>query len=91
MVDPAILIPRALGHAPKSGPLAYHPFQIKGFPSGFNYPKKASEIKTAHSEDGDNLKHSIAFALIKACILGTKVNGEQEFFRFERIVWRKLV
>lgn len=91
MVDPVVLIPRALGHAPKSRPLAYHPFQIKGFPSGFKYPQNAAELKTAHSEDGDDLKHSLALAIVKACIVGTEVNGEVEFFRFERTDWRKLV
>lgn len=90
MVDPVQLIPRALGQASGSAPLAYHTFQIHGFPTGFDYPRNATEIKLAHPQHLNNIEYSIAYALIEACVLGADVNGEREFFRFQKITWGML-
>lgn len=88
MVTPRLLIPRALGRV---GADAYFPFQLRGFPTGFDYPPSATALKLADPEKAKGLEHMLAYAIISACVLGSEVDGERSFFKFERVEWSKLL
>lgn len=83
MVDRQLVINRALGRDRTD---AYRPFQIHGFPNGFEYPPKADDLKLANPLQ-KGLEHCIAFAVIKECLEGTVKDGERSFFRFVPVEW----
>ena len=84
VVTPSELRKKALGKD------TYWPFQMHGFPDGFDYPMNANIL--SHSGARNNpVKNTIAYAIIKACIIGElNDDGTHSFLRFEKKDWSEL-
>ena len=83
LVTPSELRKKALGHD------TYWPFQMHGFPIGFNYPANATILGQSGARKNP-IKNTISYAIIKACIIGElNEDGSRSFLRFERKDWGK--
>lgn len=82
LVEPAELQASALGKA------TYFAFNLTGWPPRFGYPNNAAEVGRSGGRNKPPTE-SFAYAIIKACLVGTKVAGEDEpvFFKFEKVAW----
>lgn len=87
MVAPVDVIRRALGRVAGTQQ-AYNPFQIHGFPAGHKYPASSTAMKLPNSDPLlKGPKHMLAYAIISQCVIGTNVDGERSFFRFQPVIW----
>jgi hypothetical protein len=83
MINPTELRKKALGKE------TYWPFQMHGFPIGFDYPANATILAQSGSRKNP-IKNTISYAIIKACIMGhLNEDGSHSFLRFERKDWGK--
>jgi hypothetical protein len=83
MINPTELCKKALGKE------TYWPFQMHGFPIGFDYPANATILAQSGSRKNP-IKNTISYAIIKACIMGhLNEDGSHSFLRFERKDWGK--
>lgn len=74
--------------ASAGGFATYDAFHIVGFPPRFKYPDNATTIDKAGSRNKPP-KESLAYAIIKACMVGNTAPDSEEilFFRFEGTKW----
>src|SRR5712691_10911107 len=85
MITPSELRKKALGKD------TYWPFQMHGFPIGFDYPANATILAQSGARKNP-INKTISYAIIKACIVGELNNdGTQSFLRFEKKEWSKLL
>jgi hypothetical protein len=85
MITPSELRKKALGKD------TYLPFQMHGFPIGFDYPANATILAQSGARNNP-LKNTISYAIIKACIMGElNDDGSRSFLRFERKDWGELL
>jgi hypothetical protein len=85
VIAPSELQKKALGKD------TYWPFQMQGFPVGFDYPANAAILGQSGARKNP-LKNTISYAIIKACLMGDlKEDGSRSFLRFEKKDWGKLI
>ena len=85
LIMPSELRKKALGHD------TYWPFQMHGFPVGFDYPANATILGQSGARKNP-IKNTISYAIIKACIVGElNEDGSRSFLRFERKDWGKQI
>ena len=81
LITPRELRKKALGQD------TYWPFQMHGFPVGFDYPENATILGQSGVRNNP-IKNTISYAIIKACIIGElHEDGTRSFLRFERKDW----
>jgi hypothetical protein len=81
IITPSELRKKALGKD------TYWPFQMHGFPIGFDYPANATILAQSGARNNP-IKNTMAYAIIKACILGQlNDDGSHSFLQFERKDW----
>lgn len=83
-IDPTVLQSHALGTR------SYYPFQIRGFPCGFDYPESAKALQKVTTPEGTkaNIMDSLAYALILAfCVSSTSSSGENVLLEFTEQQW----
>jgi hypothetical protein len=81
LIAPSELRKKALGND------TYWPFQMHGFPVGFDYPANATILGQSGARNNP-IKNTISYAIINACIMGElNDDGSRSFLRFERKDW----
>ena len=81
MITPSELRKKALGKD------TYWPFQMHGFPIGFDYPANATILAQSGARKNP-IKNTISYAIIKACIMGElNSDGSRSFLQFEGKNW----
>ena len=81
LITPSELQKKALGKD------TYLPFQMHGFPVGFDYPANATILGQSGVRNNP-IKNTISYAIIKACIMGElNEDGSHSFFRFVSKDW----
>ncbi len=81
LIAPSELRKKALGLD------TYWPFQMHGFPIGFDYPANATILGQSGARKNP-IKNTISYAIIQACVVGElNEDGSRSFLRFERKDW----